>query len=136
MEILPKDDAGVKKAIYRMVDRANSVADSLSELGYDHSGPLYHKILGTAKSDSANYTGNVSALMLARLAFSDDFANSNWHDTDKIKQLRIMDPACGTGTLLMSALKTIKDRMGYDDLDDKSRDADSSPVGRGCFLRP
>ena len=120
VEILP-DDADVKKAIYRMVDRANSVADSLSELGYDHSGPLYHKILGTATSDSANYTDNVSALMLARLAFSDGF--TDWNDTDKIKQLRIMDPACGTGTLLMSALKTIKDRIGYDDLDDKPRDA-------------
>ena len=119
VEILP-DDAGIKGAIYRMVDRANSVADSLSELGYDHSGPLYHKILGTAKSDSANYTDNVSALMLARLAFSDGFAD--WNDTNKIKQLRIMDPACGTGTLLMAALKTIKDRMGYDSLDDESRD--------------
>ena len=120
VEILP-DDAGVKRAIYRMVDRANSVADSLSELGYDHSGPLYHRILGTATSDSANYTNNVSALMLARLAFSDDF--TDWNDTDKIKRLRIMDPACGTGTLLMAALKTIKDRMGYDNLDDESRDA-------------
>ena len=120
VEILP-DDASVKKAIYRMVDRANSVADSLSELGYDHSGPLYHEILGTAASDSANYTDNVSALMLARLAFSDGF--TDWNDTDKIKRLRIMDPACGTGTLLMSALKTIKDRMGYDSMDDKSRDA-------------
>ena len=120
VDILP-DYTAVKGAIYRMVDRANSVADSLSELGYDHSGPLYHKILGTAKSDSANYTGNVSALMLARLAFSDGF--TDWNDTDKIKQLRIMDPACGTGTLLMAALKTIKDRMGYDSMDDKSRDA-------------
>ena len=59
--------------------------------------------------------------MLARLAFSDGF--TDWHDTDKIKRLRIMDPACGTGTLLMSALKTIKDRMGYDSMDDESRDA-------------
>ena len=120
VDILP-DYTAVKGAIYRMVDRANSVADSLSELGYDHSGPLYHKILGTAKSDSANYTDNVSALILARLAFSDGF--TDWNDTDKIKQLRIMDPACGTGTLLMATLKTIKDRMGYDNLDDEPRDA-------------
>ena len=120
VEILP-DYTAVKGTIYRVVDRANSVADSLSELGYDHSGPLYHKILGTAKSDSANYTDNVSALMLARLAFSDGF--TDWNDTDKIKQLRIMDPACGTGTLLMAALKTIKDHMGYDNLDDEFRDA-------------
>ena len=120
VEALPNLPA-VKTAIHRMVDRANSVADSLGELGYDHSGPLYHKILGTAKSDSANYTDNVSAIMLARLAFSESFID--WHNRDIIKQLRVIDPACGTGTLLMAALKTIKDRMEYDKLDDETNDA-------------
>ena len=120
VETLPVLPA-IKTAIYRMVDNANRVADSLGELGYDHSGPLYHKILGTAKSDSANYTDNVSAIMLARLAFSENFID--WHDRDKIKQLCVIDPACGTGTLLMAALKTIKDRMGYDQLDDESNRA-------------
>ena len=120
VETLP-DLPIVKKAIHRMVDRANSVADSLGELGYDHSGPLYHKILGTAKSDSANYTDNVSAIMLARLAFSENFID--WHDKDRLKQLRVIDPACGTGTLLMAALKTIKDRMKPDKLANESNGA-------------
>ena len=115
VEALPDDETDIKTAIYRMVDHANNVADSLSELGYDHSGPLYHKILGTAKSDSANYTKNVSALILTRLTFMDDF--TDWNDADNVKRLRIMDPACGTGTLLMASLKTIKDRMNYDNLD-------------------
>ena len=84
------------------------VADSLSELGYDHAGPLYHRILGSAKSDGAFYTNNVSALMLARLALSEDFAD--WSDPEAIARLRIMDPACGTGTLLMAAMQTIKAR--------------------------
>ena len=106
VEALPED---VNGAVYRLADRANSMADSLSELGYDHSGPLYHKILGTAKSDSANYTDNVSALMLARLALSDGF--TDWGDADGVARLRIMDPACGTGTLLMATMKTIMDRM-------------------------
>ena len=118
VEALPERAKG---AIYRMVDRANSVADTLSELGYDHAGPLYHKILGTAKSDSANYTDNVSALMLARLAFPDGF--TDWRDMNDVKRLRVMDPACGTGTLLMAALKTIKDRMSYDSLNEEFRDS-------------
>lgn len=117
VETLPDS---TKTAIYRMVDRANSVAYTLSELGYDHAGPLYHKILGTAKSDSANYTDNISALMLARLALPDNF--TDWTDVARIKQLRVIDPACGTGTLLMATLKTIKDRIGYGTLDGKSRD--------------
>ncbi len=106
----------VDEAICRMADVANRTADSLSDLGYDHAGPLYHKILGTAESDSANYTNNVSALMLARLAFTNDFVN--WNSISDVLQLRIMDPACGTGTLLMAALRTIKDRMSLDDTGD------------------
>ncbi len=122
VKALPDIDKPVRNALYRIIDRANAMADSLSELGYDHAGPLYHKILGTATSDSANYTHNVSALMLARMAFSDKFAD--WSDMEKVTQLRIMDPACGTGTLLMAALKTIKDRMknkGLDDIEEHAK---------------
>ena len=119
VEALPTTDKNVKNAVYRMVDRSNAMADSLSELGYDHSGPLYHKILGTAKSDSANYTHNVSALMLARLALSNTL--TDWDDIEKVTRLRIIDPACGTGTLLMAALKTVKDRVNYGGLNDQTR---------------
>ena len=116
---LPRDGSAVDMAVYRMADCANRMADSLSELGYDHAGPLYHDILGTAKSDSAFYTHNVSAVLLARLALTDGF--TDWNDADRVRHLRIMDPACGTGTLLMAALKTIKDRMGYANLPEESR---------------
>ena len=113
---LSKNDSdNVNRAVYNIADNANRIADSLSELGYDHSGPLYHDILGTAKSDSANYTDSISAVMLARLAFTDDF--TDWNDMDGVKRLRIMDPACGTGTLLMAALQDIKRRIGYDSID-------------------
>ena len=46
--------------------------------------------------------------MLARLALGRDFCD--WSDPDAISRLRIMDPACGTGTLLMAALHVIKQR--------------------------
>ena len=96
----------VGDAIRMLAEHANRVADSLSELGYDHAGPLYHHILGTAKSDGAFYTNNISAIMLARLAFTRDMID--WSDSEVVGKLRIMDPACGTGTLLMAALQTIK----------------------------
>ena len=86
-----------------------SLSDTIAELGYDHAGPLYHKILGTATSDGAFYTNNISALMLAGLALRSDLVD--WSDWQQATKLRILDPACGTGTLLMAALKTIKDRM-------------------------
>ena len=103
-----RDGVAIHNAIRAIAECANRVADSLSDLGYDHAGPLYHRILGSAKSDGAFYTNNLSAIMLARLALTDDFID--WSDPEVVANLRIMDPACGTGTLLMAALQTIKAR--------------------------
>ncbi len=63
-----RDGKAIHTAIRVVAECANRVADSLSELGYDHAGPLYHRILGSAKSDGAFYTNNLSAILLARLA--------------------------------------------------------------------
>ena len=108
LDMLP-DSELVNQVIQHLAECANRVADSLSELGYDHAGPLYHQILGSAKSDGAFYTENTSALMLARLAINKDFID--WGDLEAVKDIKIIDPACGTGTLLMASLKTIKDRV-------------------------
>lgn len=102
---LPHDKA-TGNAIRVVAECANRVADSLSELGYDHAGPLYHRILGSAKSDGAFYTNNLSAIMLARLSLTSDLID--WSDSGAVERLRIIDPACGTGTLLMASLQTIK----------------------------
>ena len=99
----------IDDAIRMVAECANRVADSLSDLGYDHAGPLYHRILGSAKSDGAFYTNNLSAVMLARLAFARELID--WSDPQAATKLRIIDPACGTGTLLMAALQTIKSRL-------------------------
>ena len=103
------DGKAINDAIQDVAECANRVADSLSDLGYDHAGPLYHRILGSAKSDGAFYTNNLSAVMLARLAFTEDFID--WSDPEAVANLRIIDPACGTGTLLMAALQSIKARV-------------------------
>ena len=100
------DGAAAEAAVSELHEAAGRLAQSLGTLGYDYAGPLYHRILGTAKSDGAFYTNNLSAVMLARLALTDDF--TDWSDLDAVRGLRIMDPACGTGTLLMAALQAIK----------------------------
>ncbi len=104
-----RESKAINSAIQAVAEYANRVADSLSELGHDHAGPLYHRILGSAKSDGAFYTNNLSAIMLARLALTDHFID--WSDLEAVAKLRIIDPACGTGTLLMATLQTIKARV-------------------------
>ena len=103
------EGGAVADALRMVAERADNIADSLSDLGYDHAGPLYHRILGSAKSDGAFYTNNLSAIMLARLAFTEDVID--WSDPEAVAGLRIIDPACGTGTLLMAALQTVKARV-------------------------
>ena len=104
-----REGKAIDDAIRMVAECANRVADSLSDLGYDHAGPLYHRILGSAKSDGAFYTNNLSAIMLARLAFTRDLID--WSDPVAVAALRIIDPACGTGTLLMATLQTLKARV-------------------------
>ena len=47
------------------------------------------------------------ATLLATLAIRADMCD--WSDPEAIKRLRITDPACGTGTLLMAAAERIRD---------------------------
>ena len=117
-----REGKAIDDAIRMVAECANRVADSLSDLGYDHAGPLYHRILGSAKSDGAFYTNNLSAVMLARLAFTRDLID--WSDPEAVAALRIIDPACGTGTLLMAALQTIKARAAESrEMSDEQRNA-------------
>lgn len=103
-----RDGPNANEAVSLLATCADAVAESLSDMGYDHAGPLYHRILPSAESDGAFYTHNVSAVLLARLAL--DEHSAKWSSFESACGLRIIDPACGTGTLLMAAMKTIKDR--------------------------
>lgn len=119
LDVLP-DRRWAGHALRILAECANRVADSLSALGYDHAGPLYHRILPDATAYGAFYTNNLSALMLARLALGPD--SRDWSDSEAVSRLRIMDPACGTGTLLMAALHVIKKRVEEARADDDDGD--------------
>ena len=96
-------------AVRDLCTRVAKIADSVTELGFDHAGPLYHHVLSHAVSTGAYYTSNIAALMLAGLALRPDMID--WADANAVAKLRVLDPACGTGTILMAALKTIKSHM-------------------------
>ena len=95
-------------AIRLLVENALAYADDLAALRFDHAGPLYHRLLESAKYDGSFYTNNISALLLSRLAIQENF--TDWSDLERLRDLKVIDPACGTGTLLMAAMHTIRDR--------------------------
>ena len=110
LEAIP--ESRIRKALHQIAENAIAVADELASLRFDHAGPLYHRLLGSARYDGSFYTNNVSALLLARLALPQDA--TDWSDADSLAKLRIIDPACGTGTLLMAAMHTIRDRHEHE----------------------
>ena len=91
-----------------IAENAIAVADELASLRFDHAGPLYHRLLSSARYDGSFYTNNVSALLLARLALTE--SSVDWSDVEALSRLKVIDPACGTGTLLMAAMHAIRDR--------------------------
>ena len=90
------------------------VARSIARRGvirrHDIAGRIFHRLLNTRKFLATNYTTIPAAVMLASLAFDRDaqqWSVIQWTDPDEISKLRIIDPACGSGTLLMAAVQEV-----------------------------
>ncbi len=98
-------------AALQVVARASlQVTRNIVGLRHDLLGRIFHKVLDTARYDGSFYTTTAAATLLANLALRADLLD--WSDSAAIAQLRITDPACGTGTLLMAAAERIRDLTG------------------------
>ena len=131
----PETRKDLHKALKRLIICAQENADNFAKLGFDHAGPLYHKLLPGAESDGAFYTNNVSAVLLAGLALDKNFCN--WKDRKAISRLKIIDPAMGTGTLLMAGRETDQEEpcRGHE-RPLSGAECQTAPVlGRKCDLR-
>lgn len=96
-----------------LIEAVLDCAPRILGLQLDHAGPLYHQLLQTARYDGSFYTSTAAAVLLAELAMPLDWSvtEGRWADADSLMKLRICDPACGTGTLLMAAARTIEERF-------------------------
>lgn len=99
----PTSAAAVKK----VVAQAQAVHRSLAGGNHDLLGRIFHWILDTSKNDGSYYTSTAAATLLAGLAIREE-------DVADLSALKILDPACGTGTLLMAAAERIADLKGSD----------------------
>ncbi|MDE0133814.1 MAG: class I SAM-dependent methyltransferase [Acidimicrobiaceae bacterium] len=90
---------------------------------HDLLGRIFHRILDSARYDGSFYTSTPAAVLLAALAIHPQ-------DTgDDINDYRVIDPACGTGTLLMAAAERVRDVRPGDSQDDAARMIDSMVWG-------
>lgn len=77
-------------------------AESLAGRRHDLLGRVFHWILDTAANTGAFYTSDSAATLLAGIAI-------RVSDATRLDDLTVVDPACGTGTLLMAVAK----RLGH-----------------------
>ena len=103
-------DHSYSEAARGVAKAALQVLRNIVGLRHDLLGRIFHKVLETARYDGSFYTTTAAATLLANLAIRED--GCDWDDPDAIAQLRISDPACGTGTLLMAAAERIRDLSG------------------------
>ena len=100
-------DPDTAQAIRSLADVVAHVSERVSGLRHDLLGRIFHRVLDTARYDGSFYTSTAAAVLLATLALREE--DGDWSDANYIANLRICDPACGTGTLLMAAAERIRD---------------------------
>ena len=75
---------------------------------HDLAGRIFNRLIADRKLLAAFYTSIPAATLLAGLALAPArWPRVDWSDAASMRQLRVVDPACGTGTLLMAAYQQI-----------------------------
>ncbi len=92
----------------RALNRLANAAERIQVLGASDSsdliGTVFQRLIADRKFLATFYTRPESATLLAHLAIPDD---DNWDDPDRVKDFKIADYACGTGTLIHAAYRRL-----------------------------
>ena len=97
----------IAQAVFTLAGEVGKIAGLVHGLRHDLLGRIFHRVLDTARYDGSFYTSTPAAVLLAALAIREQ--DCDWSNPNAVERLRICDPACGTGTLLMAAAERIRD---------------------------
>ncbi|MCY3991879.1 MAG: DEAD/DEAH box helicase family protein [Caldilineaceae bacterium] len=101
--------AGLERALRHIAAEAERIAESYADMGADHAGPLFNRVMGNQASDGAFFTRPVAASIVARLTL-DACGEQDWIDPAVWREFKTVDLACGSGTLLAAMLTDMKRR--------------------------
>ena len=101
--------AGLERALRHIAAEAQRIAETYADMGADHAGPLFNRVMGNQASDGAFFTKPVAASIAARLTL-DALGKTDWTNPAAWRDTKILDPACGSGTLLAAILADMKRR--------------------------
>ena len=92
----------------RALDSMASAATRIRALGAADSsdlvGTVFQRLIADRKFLATFYTRPESATLLAHLAIPDD---GKWDDPERVKDFKVADYACGTGTLIHAAYRRL-----------------------------
>ena len=101
--------AGLEQALRHIAAEAERIAETYADMGADHAGPLFNRVMGNQASDGAFFTRPVAASIAARLTL-DACGEQNWTNPEVWNEHKTVDLACGSGTLLAAMLTDMKRR--------------------------
>ena len=101
-----------------VLDECARAAMKLLELGtvgrHDLAGRIFNRLVAERKFLASFYTTIPTATLLAGLALLPDrWPTLDWSDVKALSEFQVLDPACGTGTLLMAAYRQIVENYRY-----------------------
>ena len=106
--------AGLERALRHIAAEAERIAETYADMGADHAGPLFNRVMGNQASDGAYFTRPVAASIAARLTL-DACGDVDWTEPETWKRHKTVDLACGSGTLLAAMLTDMKRRAREQD---------------------
>ncbi len=112
---------GLNRTLRHLAGEAESIAENYADLGADHAGPLFNKVMGNQASDGAYFTRPPAAALLARLTLDAAGQIADWEKEATWKAHRTADLACGSGTLIAAMLAEMKRRAKEQGADRKRR---------------
>ena len=114
-------------AVHLLALTAQSIQMAKGEMPRDVVGTTFCNEIKDAKEEGAMYTTLPAATLLTHLMFHN--SKINWKNTEKVKQLRIVDFACGSGTLLVACANYILQKLR----EKKVRKKDREEVAQALF---
>ena len=102
--------AGLNRCLRHIAAEAERIAETYADLGADHAGPLFNRVMGNQASDGAFFTRPPAAALAARLALDCLPPNADWLNPATWQDCKAVDLACGSGTLLAALLAAMKNR--------------------------
>jgi hypothetical protein len=99
-------------AVRVLAEKAVEVSTNQAALRHDLMGRIYHYLLHEAKYLGTYYTSVPAATILGKLALQpDNWPGIRFGEEKDLKNLRVVDLTCGTGTLLMAACQALSDNF-------------------------